>query len=114
MNPLHPPRCKQESSLRAMLAAAYAGDRADRPGSPMGARSVGDTNGSTLFGVVPIALVVLRVAAQIERDPARLMTWYRKTPIAALGHLTAERLVALGQKERVIDFLQSILAGERG
>ncbi len=95
-------------SQRAMLCAAYLADPRDRLISPIGERDY-----STLFGRIPVALAVLRVAAQIEPDPAAVMSWYRRTRIAELGHLTAEQLVSLGRVETVIEFLRSAHDGER-
>ncbi len=97
-----------KSSLRLLVVAAYAADPSDKLISPVGEHSY-----STLFTLIPVALAVLRVAAEIESRPAAVTEWYRTTPIAELGHLTAEQLVALGRAEIVISFLRSIRDGTR-
>jgi hypothetical protein len=97
------------TSLRTLLCAAYMADPRDRLISPIGERDY-----STLFGRIPVALAVLRVAAQVEADPAAVLRWYRHIRIAELGHLTAEELVALGRAEAVVEFLCSIRDGLRG
>jgi hypothetical protein len=109
MNVSHANRSAAGASLRALLCAAYLADPRDRLISP-----IGEHGYSTLFGCIPAALAVLRVAAQIEAHPATLMRWYRHTRIAELGHLTAEQLVALGRAEALITFLCSVRDGERG
>jgi hypothetical protein len=91
------------AKLRSLLHAAYHANAADPLISPMGNGSY-----STLFGLIPTALAVLRVAAEIEPDPAEVMEWYRSTPIRELGGLSAEQLVALGRVEAVIGFLRAI------
>jgi hypothetical protein len=95
-------------SLSSLIGAAYDADPTDRLIAP-----VGDDSYSTLFHLIPAALAVLRVAAGIEPDPPAMMAWYRQTPIAELGYLTAEQLVALGRTDAVIAFLQSIRKGSR-
>jgi hypothetical protein len=93
-------------SLRSLVLAAYTADPLDPLISPVDERSY-----STLFGLIPVALAVLRVAAEIEPNPAVVMDWYRWTPIRELGNLSAEQLVALGRAEMVIAFLRSIRDG---
>lgn len=95
-------------SLRALLRAACHADPLDRLISPSGE---GDC--STLFGRLPAAQAVLRVAAQIEPEPAAVLDWYHQVRIAELGHLTAEQLVSLGHAEAVVAFLCSARDGER-
>lgn len=95
-------------SLRAMLVAAYHVDPFDQLIAPVSAESY-----STVFSLIPAALAVLRVAAEIEPDPADVMRWYRQTRIAELGYLTAAELVSLGRTETVIDFLSSVRDGQR-
>lgn len=95
-------------SLRNLLHAAYRADPRDRLISP-----IGEHDYSTLFGRIPTALAVLRVAAEIEADPAVVMHWYRHVRIAELGYLTAAQLVALDRAEAVIAFLRSARDGER-
>ncbi|MEO7050039.1 MAG: hypothetical protein ABI128_00085 [Rhodanobacter sp.] len=91
-------------SLHAMLAAAYRADPVEELICP-----VAGNNDSTLFGLIPAALAVLRVAAQIEPEPAEAMRWYRTIRIEHLGNLTAKKLVAAGRAEEVIHFLRAIL-----
>lgn len=90
-------------ALQAMLVAAYAADPLDQLICP-----VAGGRYSTLFQLIPAALAVLRVAAGIEPEPAELLRWYRTTHIEHMGHLTPERLVALGRAEEVIGFLEAI------
>ena len=96
-------------SLQAMLVAAYHVDPSGQLIAPVSAESY-----STVFSLIPAALAVLRLAAEIEPDPADVMHWYRQTRIAELGYLTAAELVSLGRTETVIDFLSSIRDGQRG
>jgi len=91
------------AKLQSLVHAAYHADAADPLISPMG-----DDSYSTLFGLIPVTLAVLRVAAEIEPDPVEVMEWYRSTPILELGGLSAEQLVALGRVEAVIGFLRAI------
>lgn len=97
-----------EASLQALVLAAYHADASDPPIAP-----VGEYGYSTLFGPIPAALAVLRVAAEIEPRPTAVMEWYRRTPIRELGNLSAEQLVALGRAEMVIAFPSSIRDGTR-
>lgn len=108
MGAIHSIKPPPRPSLRSMLVAAYHADPADRLIAPVDKDSY-----STMFSLIPVALAVLRVAAQIEPDPARAMHWYRHTRIAELGHMVAAELVALGRAEAVIQFLQSIRDGRR-
>lgn len=95
-------------SLRTMLVAAYRVEPFDHLIAP-----VGEDRYSTIFSLIPAALAVLRVAAEIESDPADVLRWYRQTHIAELGHLTAAELVSLGRSSTVIDFLRSVRDGTR-
>lgn len=95
-------------SLRALLVAAYHVDPSDRLIAPVNEESY-----STVFSLIPAALAVLRVAAEIEPDPADVMRWYRQTRIAELGYLTAAELVSLGRTQAVIDFLSAVRDGQR-
>lgn len=97
------------SSLRTLILAAYAADPSDQLIAPIGERKY-----STIFGVIPATLAVLRVAAEVEPSPSAAVEWYERTPIREFGDLTAERLVALGRAEMVIAFLRSIRDGTRG
>jgi hypothetical protein len=103
---LIPPLSKP--SLWSLTLAACAADPSNLPISPVGEHSY-----STLSGQIPVALAVLRVAAEVEPCPKAVMQWYRHTPIRELGNLSAERLVALGRAEMVIAFLRSIRDGAR-
>lgn len=98
----------RDISLYALLRAACMADPKDRLIAPMGEHDY-----STLFGRIPVALAVLRVALEVEPDPVRVFAWYRHTRIAELGQLTAEQLVLMGRVEAVIGFLHSIRDGER-
>ncbi len=105
---IHPIRPVPRSALRGLLFEAYAADPQDQIISPLG-----DYGYSTMFRIIPSALAVLRVAAQIEEEPQSVMHWYRHTRIAELGYLTAEQLVAMGRAPNVIAFLQAVRDGQR-
>lgn len=96
------------TTLNSLVTAAYLADPSDMLISPIGEHSY-----STLFGLIPATLAVLRVAAAVEPDPSALLTWYLHTPIAELGHLNAAQLIELGRAEAVISFLRSVLEGDR-
>lgn len=96
------------TSLHSLVTAAYLADPSDQLISP-----VSEYCYSTLFGLIPAELAVLRLAAAIEPDAEAMMDWYVQTPIAELGHLTARKLVGLGRADAVIAFLQSIRSGVR-
>lgn len=96
------------TSLRSLIHAAYLADPADQLIAP-----VGDDSYSTTFNLIPASLAVLREAAGIEPDPPAMKDWYREVPIAELGYLTAEQLVALGRAAAVISFLRSVRHGTR-
>lgn len=96
------------SSLRSLVNAAYMADPADQLIAP-----VSEHTYSTLFRLIPSTLALLQIAAAIEPNRARAINWYRQVPIAELGHLTAEQLVALGRTDAVIAFLRSVQDGAR-
>jgi len=108
MTAVTPARRRAAPSLRSLVDAAYLADPADRLIAP-----VGDSNYSTIFNLIPTTLAVLREAAGIEPDPRAMKHWYRHVPIAELGYLTAEQLVALGRTAAVISFLRSVRSGAR-
>lgn len=89
--------------LRAMVVAASSADPRDKIIGPMGNRHY-----TTMFGVLPDTVAVLRTVLQIETDPIRVMQWYEGKKIASLGYLTASELVNMGRASVVIDFLKSI------
>ena len=103
MPALHANKPDVRPSLRAMLVDAYRADPRDEL-----ICAVSDTNYSTLFHLIPAALAVLRVAAEIEPEPAEVLYWYRSTRIEQLGQLTPEKLVALGRAEELVSFLRAI------
>lgn len=108
MTGMHVRKRPVTASLRSLLSAAYAADPRDCLIAP-----VGEHGYSTIFSLIPAALAVLRVAVEIESDPAEVLDWYRSARIAELGNLTAEQLVSIGRAETVIEFLRSIQAGGR-
>jgi hypothetical protein len=108
MRAIHSFNRRATPSLQSMLATAYHVDPSDQLIAP-----VSDETYSTVFGLIPATLAVLRVAAQIEPDPADVAYWYRQTRIAELGHLTAAELVSLGRAAAVIAFLNSVRDGYR-
>lgn len=97
-----------QPSLQAMLVQAYHVAPSDRLIAP-----IGDESYSTVFSLIPAALAVLRVAAEIEPDPAHVIRWYSQTLIAELGYLTAAQLVSIGRAAAVIDFLDAVRDGRR-
>jgi hypothetical protein len=105
-NPSRTTRC--DHSLTSLLGRAYGTDPCDVLIS-----QVSEFEYSTLFGTIPIELAVLRLAARIEPVSQRLLDWYRHSPIAELGHLSADALVRMHRGAWVIDFLESILSGVR-
>lgn len=74
---------------------------------------IGKGEYATLFGVIPDVLAVMRSAAEIEKRPIELKTWYTTVRIRELGNLTAQSLVSLGRTDAVIQFLRSIRNHER-
>lgn len=94
--------------LQDLVLQAYSTDPCDDPIAPLGEHGY-----ATFSRVIPSALAVLRVAVWVECDPVKVLEWYRHTRIDELGYLTAEQLVALGRAPIVIDFLHSIVSGER-
>ncbi len=94
--------------LQSLLSAAYRVDPRDCLIAPIGEHVY-----STLFSLIPVALAVLRVVAEIEPTPSELIEWYRHDFIRELGDLTAERLVALGRVQALIDFLYAVRDGRR-
>ena len=108
MATLRPIRQHSAPSLPSMLLRAYSVDPRDRV-----ICAVAGGRFSTVAEVIPAALAVLRVAAEIEPVPGKLLHWYQHDAIAELGFLTPEQLVSLGRADTVIDFLRSILGAER-
>lgn len=96
-------QCVRDSFVDRMLRRAYAAAPQDRIICAVS----GDAY-STIFGIIPTALAVLRVAAEVEPVPSRLIDWYQNDPILELGSLTAEQLVSIGRGEAVINFLRRI------
>jgi len=94
-------------TLHALVDKAVGADPRDAIIGPFG-----DGHFSSLFGIVPDVLAVLRTAAKIEPNHARLMQWYRNERIESLGHFTAAQLVDMGRASVVIDFLRSIRNAE--
>lgn len=103
-----PPRNTSPAHIRSLVSTAFAADPRDSVIGP-----VGDHRYSTIFGIIPDVLAVLRTAAEIERDSARLYAWYMDARIAELGDLTAQQLVALGRADAVIAFLGQVRDGAR-
>jgi hypothetical protein len=100
---------RTEGSLKLLIGAAC---RTDSRGALMS--SPGNGCRSTMFIVIPVALTVLKTAAELEPDPAKALVWYRTVQIRELDNLTAANLVQLGRAESVINFLSSIRSGLRG
>lgn len=73
----------------------------------------GQCSRESALDLAPAALAVLRVAAEIEPEQGTRLEWYRHTPIAEFGELTAEKLVAMDRAGSVIAFLRSIRDGKR-
>lgn len=102
------PRAPSPEQIRSLVSTAFSADPRDSVIGP-----VGDHRYSTIFGIIPDVLAVLRAAAEIERDSVRLYAWYMDVRIAELGDLTAQALVALGRADAVIDFLAQVRTGAR-
>lgn len=98
-----PPSVNSPAQIRSLVRTAFAADPRDSVIGP-----VGDHRYSTIFGIIPDVLAVLRTAALIETDCAQLYAWYMDTRIHELGALTAQQLVALGRAGEVIAFLHAI------
>ncbi|WP_232821141.1 hypothetical protein [Dyella sp. C11] len=96
-------RHKRDSSAAAMLLHVYAADPHDRIICP-----VANDAYSTIFGIISAEMAVLRIAAEIEPTPWRLLDWYQNDCIAELGGMTAQQLVMLGRTEAIIGFLHRI------
>jgi predicted benzoate:H+ symporter BenE len=96
------------NGLRHYLNEALMTHPSDRLLSPI-------SNGcyTTLFGIVPDVVAVLRAAAEIESSPAEVMSWYKEVRIRELGDLTAEVLVRMQRTQEVVNFLRSVRDGER-
>lgn len=56
---------------------------------------------------------ILQTACRIV-PVGEALAWFRHDPIRELGERTAAELSAAGQERRVVEFLQSVLCGERG
>ena len=67
-----------------------------------------------VFGHDPTGLAVLRIAAEIEPCPDKILTWYTSVRICEFGDLTAKELVSSGMAGAVVGFLTSIRDGSRG
>jgi hypothetical protein len=98
-----PRRAVSAEQIRSLVSTAFAADPRDRVIGP-----VGEHRYSTLFGIIPDVLAVLRSAAEIERDATRLYAWYMEARIAELGDLTAQQLIAMGRADEVIGFLARV------
>jgi len=96
------------SSPGATIVPAHMAVLLDQLISRAGLRSC-----NVVFDMPPAALAVLRLAAEVEPEPMAMLEWYRHTPIAEFGELTAEKLVAMDHADRVIAFLRSISDGTR-
>jgi hypothetical protein len=96
------------TSLRRFFDQAVQADSTDRLLSPI-------SNGryTTLFGIIPGVVAVLRAAAEIESSPAEVMAWYKEVRIRELGDLTAEALVSIGRTEEVVNFLRGVRDDDR-
>lgn len=94
--------------LRAMTLRAVAADPRDGV-----ICAVGEHQFSTIFGIIPDTLAVLRAAAAFEPDHAKLLDWFLGERIASLGGLSAAALVNIGRAALVIDFLKTVEAAER-
>lgn len=105
----HPIRPLSRSALRELVFAACVADPCGEPIAPLGEHGY-----ATLFRVIPSALAVLRVAAQVEPEAESLIDWYRYTTVAELGHLTPEQLVGMGRAPLLVAFLLAVRDGERG
>jgi hypothetical protein len=60
------------------------------------------------------ALRVLSAAMEVQPDRSRAIYWFRNLPIREFSHCTAEQIVARGQVDVVIAYLESIASGSAG
>ncbi len=91
------------------LARAHAAERGSLP-TP----AFDEDAGNAFADVMPATLHVLQMAIEVEADRVEVAAWYRDTPIAEFGDLTAAQLVSLGRADEVIMFLRAIRDGKRG
>lgn len=60
-------------------------------------------------------LKVIRVALELTQgDLNRSLIWFQNSPIAEFEYRTADELVAAGETEAVVKYLESVLAGPTG
>ena len=102
------PTSIRKGHLRAMTRSAVAADPRDAV-----ICAVGEHQFSTIFGIIPDTIAVLRAASEFEPDHAKLLDWYLGERIASLGGLSAAALVNIGRATLVIDFLKNVEAAER-
>ena len=55
----------------------------------------------------------MKLAAMIEPDAQRISEWWVQDPIAELGSLTADQLIAQGMESLLEQFLLAIIFGDR-
>ena len=66
-------------------------------------------------GYLRNVLKVIRVALDLSQgDLNRSLIWFQNAPIAEFGYRTADELVAAGETEAVVKYLESILSGPVG
>ena len=77
--------------------------------------TVTEAPGNTrLQGFLRDALRALSAAYEVTHDRDRSIFWFRNAPIPEFGHQTAEKIVAAGNTDAVIQYLASIAAGSSG
>ncbi|WP_458068262.1 hypothetical protein [Rhodanobacter sp. BL-MT-08] len=74
---------------------------------------IGEHDFSTMFGIIPDTLAVLRSASAFEKDKTKLLEWFSHERIASLGGLSAASLVRMGRAALVLDFLKRVEVAER-
>jgi hypothetical protein len=67
-----------------------------------------------LQGFLREALRVLSAVNEITHDRDRSIFWFRHAQIPEFGHQAAEKIVAAGNTDAVIKYLNSIAAGSSG
>jgi hypothetical protein len=86
---------------------------AERPYQMFAALPASVVHGPGQYNLSADILAVIKAAARVEPDIAAIMSWYRDTPIAELGEMTAESLVGSGHLGDVLAFLRDIEDGHR-
>lgn len=99
----------EKARLNAIARLAVNEDESD-----LSVCAIGERQYSTVFGVIPDTLAILRAAAAFESDRTKLVEWFLGDRIASLGGLSAASLVSTGRATQVLDFLKDVELAEQG